>query len=164
MSIAFVKRRPPQEAAHRGPESLKDRGLLARWFIIHRLGEEMLRAGRYGRPMAVMVARPSLLPGEQVSEEALARAAAALSDVARRSDLAGWLDDHTVLAIMPETERRGALAAAYRWLNEMWLRSRGAGGQKWNVAALACPDDFATTDQFCQAVGAWLGQAPAPDV
>jgi len=164
VSIALAKHRSSQEAAHRGPESLKERGLLARWFIIHRLGEEMLRAGRYGRPVAVMVARPSLLPGEQLPEEALARAAAALASVARRSDLAGWLDDSTVLAIMPETGRCGALAAANRWLNEMWLRSRGAGGQKWNVTALACPDDFATTDQFYQAVAAWLGQAPAADV
>jgi GGDEF domain-containing protein len=132
---------------------LKEGPLYARWYILHRLEEEMERARRYDRPVAViMVATAPPIPGEARNAPALEAAVETAQAMARSIDLLGWYSGDSFLTIMPETTQADAEAAVSRWRNEMWLRSRAFGGQKWRVAALASSDQFASAEQFAQAV------------
>jgi hypothetical protein len=131
-----------------GPRLLTDRGLLSRWYVLYRMIEEIDRAGRYSRPLAVMVAKPELLPGERLAQEGRAAAADAASRTARSTDLVGWLSDDSILIVMPETPQSDARTAVNRWQSEMWLHSRTRGGQKWNVVVLDQLEDFATLERF----------------
>jgi hypothetical protein len=135
-----------------GPRLLFDRGILSRWYVLFRLVEEIDRASRYDRPIAVMVARPSLLPGEKLAPDGRSAAAAAASRTARSTDLVGWLSDDSILIVMPETGQEDGRSAVNRWQNEMWLHSRTRGGQKWTVIILDQLEDFATLERFHEAL------------
>lgn len=131
-----------------GPRLLTDRGILSRWYVLFRLIEEIDRAGRYARPLAVMVAKPDLLPGERLAPDGRAAAADAASRTARSTDLVGWLSDDSILIVMPETPQTDARTAVNRWQSEMWLHGRTRGGQKWSVIVLDQLEDFATLERF----------------
>lgn len=136
-----------------GEAVLKEGPLYARWYILRRLDEELERARRYGRPVAViMIAAAPPIPGEPRNEPALQAAVETAQNVARSIDLLGWYGDDSFLTIMPETTQAHAEAAVSRWRNEMWLRSRALGGQKWRVAALESSDQYETAEQFIGAV------------
>ena len=139
---------PSARETSAGPKLLFDRGIFTRWYVLYRLIEEIDRAGRYSRPLAVIVAKPALLPGERLAQDGRAAAAAAASRTARSTDLVGWLSDDSILIVMPETPQDDARSAVNRWQSEMWLHSRTRGGQKWNVIVLDELDDFATLERF----------------
>ncbi|MGB2694201.1 MAG: hypothetical protein WBD55_03320 [Dehalococcoidia bacterium] len=132
---------------------LKEGPLYARWYILYRLEEEMERARRYNRPVAIiMVAAGTPLPVQPANDQALQAAVETAKAMARSIDLLGWYSKDSFLTIMPETSQADAEAAVSRWRNEMWLRSRALGGQKWRVAALQSSDQFETAEQFARAV------------
>jgi hypothetical protein len=116
-----------------GREVLLEGEILARWYIEMRFEEEVERSHRYGRPLSVLVATPSVLPGETPAGKAVHAAAAAARAAARSMDLVGWIDEQTILMLLPETSREEARSAASRWRNEMYARSRNEGGQKWEI-------------------------------
>jgi PleD family two-component response regulator len=113
----------------------------------YRLAEEIERSRRYGRPLAIAIVRPVLLAGEHVSPAALKTAAQAATAAARASDLAGWAGGERLLLIMPETDAESARVAASRLRDEMWHRSRMAGGQRWEIALLEDTTPYETADQ-----------------
>ena len=131
----FRTRTPESEStnAPAGRDLLLDGEILARWYVELRFEEEVERSHRYGRPLSVLIATPTLLPGETAAPKAVHAAAAAARAAARSMDLVGWIDDTTVLMILPETAREEARSAASRWRNEMFTRSRNEGGQKWEI-------------------------------
>jgi hypothetical protein len=139
---------PSARESASGPRLLFDRGIFSRWYVLFRLIEEIDRAGRYDRPLAVIVAKPALLPGEKLAQGGRAAAAEAASRTARSTDLVGWLSDDSILIIMPETPQDDARSAVNRWQSEMWLHSRTRGGQKWDVVVLDQLEDFATLERF----------------
>lgn len=116
-----------------GREMLLEGEILARWYMEMRFEEEVERSHRYGRPLSVLVATPVLLPGEHPAPKAVGAAAAAARSAARAMDMVGWIDGTTILMLLPETAREEARAAASRWKNEMFMRSRQEGGQKWEI-------------------------------
>lgn len=141
--MRFLSRRAPEDdpvaegaPASDGPQLLFDGQILARWFIEYRLTQEVDRAKRYHRPLSVLIAVPTLLSEEKLIPAALDAAVAAAVLSARESDLVGWIGEDRILAIMPETSAEHAEVALSRWRNEMWLRSRGVGGQKWQLVML----------------------------
>jgi hypothetical protein len=138
----------PPARAEDGPRLLFDRGIFSRWYVLYRMIEEIDRAGRYDRPLAVMVAKPTLLPGERLAPDGRTAAAEAASRTARSTDLVGWLSDDSILIVMPETPQADARTAVNRWQSEMWLHSRTRGGQKWSVVVLDQLEDFATLERF----------------
>lgn len=144
----------PEPRTTAGPKLLFDRGILSRWFVLYRLIEEIDRAARYDRPMAVMVARPALLPGEKLPPEARSVAAEAAARTARSTDLVGWLSDDSILIIMPETSDDASRAAVNRWKSEIWLHSRTRGGQKWDVIVLDQLEEFSTLERFHESLDA----------
>ena len=153
---------PEQETARQpyGPETLREGPLLARWYMLLRLKEEMERARRYDRPLSILTAVPALLPGEQLSPEAFAAATEAALRAARSTDLLGWLDNDSILVIMPETSQAAAEAVVFRWRNEMWLCSRGVYGKKWKIIALD-PAGLETAEAFIEAATQQLASEDA---
>jgi len=79
------------------------------------------------------MASPKLLSHERAGAECIAMAAEAARGAARAMDLVGWLDERTVLMVLPDTTGEQARAAASRWRSEMWMHSRACGGQKWEI-------------------------------
>jgi PleD family two-component response regulator len=116
----------------------------------YRLAEEIERARRYGRPLAIAVVRPVLLAGERVTAEALKAAAQAADAAARASDLAGWGGEGRLLLIMPETDAQEARVAASRLRDEMWHRSRQVGAQRWEIALLEDITPYETAEQVSE--------------
>ncbi len=156
MRILGLGRNAPDIVAPAAPQALKDRGILAQWYVLYRLAEEIARARRYHRPLAVLVARPDVLVGECVSDAVLDQTAAAILGTARATDLTGWLARQAILIVLPETTRRAALAGISRWLGEIWLKTQAYGGVPWKVKTLAYPDDFADIGEFQIAVAAFV--------
>jgi len=145
-----------------GAEALKEGPLFARWYAVYRLEEEMERARRYERPLAIAVATaPTVFVGERLSPELLHAATEAAQAAARSTDLLGWLSSDSFLMIMPETSPPDAEAAVSRWRNEMWLRSRRLGGQKWHIAALPSPIPFDSAEQFIRSIPEMLAEKEA---
>jgi hypothetical protein len=133
------------------PSVLRDGVLLAEWYILHRLDEELEQSRRYDRPLSVIIGAPMLLPGERLSSAEIEVAAAAARAAARSTDLLGWLGQDRILIVMPETTPDGAKVGAFRWRNEMWLRSRQVGERKWQVLIMENLGDFETGEQLIHA-------------
>ncbi len=157
--MRFLSRRAAEDAS--GPNDgdldeapdrlllLHDGRLLAKWFIEYRLKQEVDRAKRYDRPLSVLVAVPTMLLNERLTDAALDAAVSAAVLAARETDLVGWIGEDRIMVIMPETNGDRAKIAMSRWRDEMWLRSRGVGGQKWQLTvldALTELADFTTLD------------------
>jgi hypothetical protein len=124
-------------------DELRDRGLLSAWFMRYRLEQEVERALRYGRPLAIMMAQPELLAGERLARAAHAAAAEAALAVARSTDLVGWADDGVgIMIVMPETDPDRARIGTGRVRDEIWLRGRAVNGPKWNFVLLHDPNEF----------------------
>lgn len=144
---------PPVEASPPpGPHLLREHGLLAPWFVAYRLDEELERARRHEHPIAIIVAEPQLLPGEDLPHAVRAAAADAAMQGARTYDLAGWLDARRVVLVMPDTQEAEARAGAERLRTEMWRRSTGVGGQKWTIMQIADARSFADAQAFLQSL------------
>ena len=139
----FRQREASQSEQPSKPAPLRDRTLLARWYVMHRLHEEIERARRYERPLSIILAQPAVLGGERLDERALDAAAQAALSAARATDLAGWLGGDNIVIILPETTGEHARFAAARLRDEMWIHSRAKGGQKWTVTAIDQLDEVA---------------------
>ena len=133
MPLHFKERSKP---APKGRETLLENGLLSGWYMEYRLEEELERARRYGRPLAVLHAAPALLPGEQPNDSLLEAGATSAQNIGRATDLVGWGRDHGLLIIMPETDLAGAEAATSRWQTDLYLKTHPAGAHKWKVRAI----------------------------
>ena len=149
MPILFRRSGSEQQAAENspsgaGPEQLRSGLLLSPWFIEYRLQEEIERARRYGRPLAIMLASPELLAGERLSRAAREAGAEAALQSARGCDLVGWWSggDGHILIIMPETMADVAKVGASRLRDDMWLRGRSVNGPKWDIGLLHDADEF----------------------
>jgi hypothetical protein len=71
----------------------------------------------------------------------------------RSTDLVGWLDAGTLLLILWESEDV-ARFVALRFRQQLWLASRGDGGQKWRAEVLEMSPEFTSAEQFIAAARA----------
>jgi hypothetical protein len=137
---------PPEEASSTppapGPHLLQDGPVLAQWFVLYRLQQELYRARRYGAPLTVLVSEPQLIVGERVRPDGREAAAAAAAKSARGLDLVGWLDDQRIVIVLPMTDAPSARFAATRMRDEMWLLSYTHGGQKWQIRLIDNLDEI----------------------
>lgn len=147
--FSFMRSEPEAGEAPNAVASriLRDGLLLARWYILCRLAEEMERARRYRRPLCAVLASPAVLPGEHLDERALASGAAAARLVARSTDIAGWLEDGSILIVMPEITHAQARVAVFRWRNEIMVRT----ARKWWFAVIEDAGKYENTEQLLQA-------------
>jgi hypothetical protein len=122
--------------------------------------QEVERALRYERPLAILMARPDLLAGERLSRAARASAAETAIEAARGTDLVGWAEGGaSILIIMPETSAEMARVAASRWRDLMWTRGRNVNAPKWEIRLVHEPDAFRSPLPFTAKAGEWIEPA-----
>ena len=137
---------PPPPA---GPQLLFDGPILASWFVLYRLAQELDRARRYGCCLSIMVAEPQLIASERLSDAQRVAAAEAASKAARAADLVGWLDSQRIIVVLPLTDAASARFAATRFRDEIWDLSRTQGNQKWQISLVDDLDEIgALLDQM----------------
>jgi hypothetical protein len=95
--------------------------------------------------------------------DAYAAAAAAAISAARVTDLIGWLSDHRILVILPETDRDGAAAAAYRLTSEMSRLGSNQGRTRWTVTAKADGHTYESAEELLDVVAAEVKREQALD-
>jgi GGDEF domain-containing protein len=109
---AVLRRAKPEaEAGRRLAIYERETGLLAYWYIALRGDEECYRAGRYGRPLALLLAEPA--PGADEWDVA-SKICAWLTAEVRKSDVAGYLGNGRCVVLMPETSLDSARRFAAR--------------------------------------------------
>jgi diguanylate cyclase (GGDEF)-like protein len=93
----------------------------ARWFtqrhMLERLEEEVIRAQRYGGPFAVILGEVEGLPGPRPAGDAGPAAmwtVEQISQVKRRSDVAGQYGLQGFMMLLPQTDERGAAGCCRR--------------------------------------------------
>jgi hypothetical protein len=116
-----------------GPHLLFDGPVLAEWFVLYRLGQEIERSRRYGSCLSILVAEPQLIVGELVAPAGRIAAAEAANKSARNTDLVGWLDESRIIVVLPEADAASARFVASRLRDEIWIVSHSQGGQKWQI-------------------------------
>jgi GGDEF domain-containing protein len=115
-------------------------GLYKTWYFERRVREEVLRCARYGRAFAVIFWEPRLLPGEALSDEAIARIGVVIREGLRQTDLAAQLERTCFAALLIESEHNMARTVAYRMKGSLSSRVRG-GPSTWRTGVAVFPDD-----------------------
>ncbi len=105
----------------------------ARWFtqrhMLERLEEEVIRAQRYGGPFAVILGEVEGLPGRSPAGDPAPAATwtvEQISQVKRRSDVAGQYGLQGFMMLLPQTDERGA-AGCCRRLRDLLERPQTPG-------------------------------------
>lgn len=144
----FFRGRPkeakePGHEARDSPETVlldEATGLWKTWYFEHRVHEEVLRCARYGRAFALIFWEPRLLPGEVLTDEAIARIGVVIKEGLRQTDLAAQLERTRFAALLVESEHNTARTVAYRMKGSLASRVRGGPGT-WRTGVAIFPDD-----------------------
>jgi GGDEF domain-containing protein len=144
----FFRGRPkegkePGQEARDSPETVlldEATGLCKTWYFEHRVREEVLRCARYGRAFAVILWEPRLLPGEVLTDEAIARIGVVIKEALRQTDLAAQLERTRFAALLVESEHNMSRTVAYRMKGSLASRVRGGPGT-WRTGVAVFPDD-----------------------
>jgi hypothetical protein len=101
--------------------------------FMRRLGDEVWRARRYGRPLGIVCLAPRMLTGEHLGSGERAAALQALNASLRRSDFSGEVGESVFAATLPETGDAECRAVAFRLRSELSLRSSATRRINWHV-------------------------------
>ena len=115
-------------------------GLYKAWYFERRVHEEVQRCARYGSACVVIFWEPRLLPGEVLSDEAIARIGVVIREGLRQTDLAAQLDGTRFAALLVESELNTSRTVAYRMKGSLSSRVRGGPGT-WRTGVAVFPDD-----------------------
>jgi len=124
---------------HRDKAQVHERPLLEPAAFAARLGEEIARATRYHRPVALIV----LDPGPSSDKVAML---ASLAGRARTIDIPGWSSERRLALIAPELDSGEAQAEAARLLAGLTPAAR--------AGVAVCPEDAADRDALIAAANA----------
>ena len=120
-------------------------GLYRWWVFRDRVLEEIARAERQKRELALVLLEPGDLIDEP-TDEARLQAANVLRRSVRNGDFfAGYDDDHFVV-MLPEADANGARTAANRLLSS--LRAHEEHTLRWRAALVMYPKHGATPDEL----------------
>jgi two-component system cell cycle response regulator len=131
-------------------------GLYLPWVFRQRLSQEVARAQRYQRQLAVVL----LEIADRLADapaETFAQAAQALRATVRESDFVAQFDEERFAALLTETELDGAQAAGQHVL--AGLRAATEGRFVWRGAVAAYPEDGADADALIARAEAALRQS-----
>jgi hypothetical protein len=138
----FRRGRSTSEAERpRAPHAGKDSPALQA--ILARLDDELWRARRYARPLSAITAVPELLRGEHVEDELMAAVLETARRTLRRSDGVELVEGPLLIAVMPETGRDEAQAAAYRLGAALQLPGLASRQLKWRTSSATLTDEEA---------------------
>jgi len=117
-----------------------------RWWVFRdRAVEEIARAQRQNRILAIVLVEPGDLIDAPTDEER-ARAAAVVRRTTRDGDYAAQLDDNRFVVMLPETDVDGARTAANRLLTG--LRGAEDPRMKWRAALVHYPKHGSNPDEL----------------
>ncbi len=123
---------------------------LDRWWVFRqRANEEIARAQRQDRILAIVLLEPGDLI-DAPTDEARGNAANVLRHTIRDGDIPAQFDDTRFVVMLPETDATGAKTAANRLLSG--LRSAQDPPLRWRAALVTYPRHGSTPDEL-------LGQA-----
>ena len=120
-------------------------GLYRWWVFRERAGDEIARANRQGRILALLLLEPGDLIAEP-SNEARVKAADVLRRTVRDGDYAAQFDDSRFVVMLPETATDGARTAANRLLSD--LRSSEEPHMAWRAALVSYPLHGSNVDEL----------------
>mgnify|MGYP005846953765 FL=1 len=150
---------PESSEAGRPDAVIRDElGLHLRWYFVMRLAEELDRASRRSRCLAVVAWEYSLLPGEQESETFLRRVASELVERVRLYDVVFRLDGCRFVALLPDADGVEARTAAFRIKADLCVAVPGPG--KWKAGFAAYPADGVDADALVNAALERLQRSP----
>ena len=144
----------PEDPSGRAPDGLEasfldENGLYHRWYLEHRLREEVARAGRTGKEFSLATWHWRLLPNEPLNPDRLTRAVAAILKGLRWYDVAARIDRQRFVAILFDSDYESAATVAYRIKADLQIRLPSAG--KWQVGVATFGRDGADEDALLQA-------------
>ncbi len=120
-------------------------GLYRWWVFRDRVLEEIARAERQKRDLALVLLEPGDLIDEP-TDEARLRAANVLRRTVRNGDFFAQYDDDHFVVMLPEADVNGARTAADRLLSN--LRSAAEHSLRWRAALVMYPKHGATPDEL----------------
>lgn len=138
-------------------------GLLGRRGFEERLEQELERASRHGRRLALIVCDVdglrdlNALLGSRAGDVALEQVGSILRDAARRVDAVARVNGGEYAVLLPDTDERGALALAERLRVE--IQHAFAGGMAeltMSFGVAAFPKDAARSSSLIQAAASAL--------
>jgi len=140
----FRDKRDQQEALRPppGPHLLFDAPVLATWFLLYRLEQELDRSRRYGNPLSILVAEAQVITGGHLSDESRQVAGRVVNKSARGIDLAGWLDATRMIIVCPQIDAASARFPATRLRDEMSRLSLAVNGPKWQISLVDDLDEI----------------------
>jgi diguanylate cyclase (GGDEF)-like protein len=138
-------------------------GVLGRRGFEDRLAEEVERASRHGRRLALIVADVdglrdlNALLGSRAGDVALEQVGSILRDAARRVDAVARVNGGEYAVLVPDTDERGALALAERLRVEIQQAFAGGMGElTMSLGVAAFPKDAAKPEALIQAAASAL--------
>lgn len=143
--MPLFRRGHPTDEAERPGAARAPKESPALQSILARLDDELWRARRYARPLSVITAVPVLLTGERVEDELTAAVLDTARRTLRRSDGVVLVDGPLLIAVLPETGRDKAQAAAYRLGAALQLPGLASRQLKWRTASATLTDEEAAT-------------------
>ena len=129
---------------HSAEAALHERGLMARRLAEQCLEREQARSRRLGSPLTIAVLTPTICSSDETP--AVHASAMTLKELVRTTDLLAWLNDDSILVILPDTSVRDARVAVQRWCTEMWRRSMSVGAMKWTSVIVGDVQNFEDAD------------------
>ena len=120
-------------------------GLYRWWVFRDRVLEEIARAERQKRDLALVLLEPSDLTDE-AADEARLQAANVLRRTVRNGDFFAQYDDDHFVVMLPEADANGARTAANRLLSS--LRVSEELSLRWRAALVTYPKHGATPDEL----------------
>lgn len=154
-TFLFLSRTSEEPLPNPSPPEETDSGLpvhaatgLYRWWVFRdRVTEEIARAQRQGRGLAILLLEPGDLI-VQPTDKARLEAANILRKTVRSGDFFAQYDEDRFVLMLPETDADGARAAASRLLGN--LRSAGDQPMRWRAALVTYPRHGETADELIE--------------
>ncbi len=135
----------PQEEIESGLPAHATTGLDRWWVFRDRVLEEIARAERQERDLALVLLEPSHLIDEP-TDEARLQAANVLRRSVRNGDFFAQYDDDHFVVMLPEADANGARTAANRLLSS--LRAHEEHTLRWRASLVMYPKHGATPDEL----------------
>ncbi len=134
-----------------GPdEALFDgHGMHQLWYLERRLRDELARAARVNSIFSLACWRLRMLPGEQMTDELIQKAAKLIAGRLRTYDICARIDEERFAAILFDAEPAAVSTVAYRIKADLQLEAKSTG--RWQAGVSTFPTDGMDGDGLIQA-------------
>jgi GGDEF domain-containing protein len=124
-------------------------GMHQLWYLERRLKDELARAARVNSIFSLATWRLRMLPGEEMSNELVQKAAQLISGRLRTYDICARIDDERFAAILFDAEAGAVSTVAFRIKADLQMQAQSAG--RWQAGVSTFPTDGVDGDGLIQA-------------